>query len=176
MRYLAMMLLAVCVVASPAWAGLEVGQTPREVELKGDLGGRLDGSPWSSKELTGKVHVLFYVDPDEKDLNNDTSEALRLENFPRDQYQSYAIINMDATWKPNFFISSALEEKQKKYPNAIYVRDYDKILVKEWDLADDNSDVLVFDKDGKLIFMKAGKLTPEDIKKLTGLIRKNLDK
>ncbi|MBT3259987.1 MAG: transcriptional regulator, partial [Deltaproteobacteria bacterium] len=56
------------------------------------------------------------------------------------------------------------------------VRDYDKILVKEWDLADDNSDVLAFDKDGKLIFMKAGKLTPEDIKKLTGLIRKNLDK
>ncbi len=176
MRYLAMMLLAVCVMASSAWAGLEVGQTPKEVELKGDLGGRLDGSPWSSKELAGKVHVLFYVDPDEKDLNNDTSEALRLENFPRDQYQSYAIINMDATWLPNFAISSALEDKQKKYPNAIYVRDYDKILVKEWDLADDNSDVLAFDKAGNLIFMKAGKLTPQDINKLTGLIRENLSK
>ena len=176
MKYLAMMLLAVCVMASPAWAGLEVGEIPKEVELKGDLGGRLDGSPWSSKELAGKVHVLFYVDPDEKDLNNDTSEALRLENFPRDQYQSYAIINMASTWKPNIFISSALEDKQKKYPKAIYVKDLDKILVKEWDLADDNNDVLAFDKDGKLIFMKAGKLTPEDIKKLTGLIRKNLDK
>jgi uncharacterized protein len=176
MRYLVMMLLAVCVMASPAWAGLEVGQTPKEVELKGDLGGRLDDSPWSSKELAGKVHVLFYVDPDEADLNNDASEALRLEKFPRDQYQSYAIINMDATWLPNIVISSLLEDKQEKYPTAIYVRDYDKILVKEWDLADDNSDVLAFDKDGKLIFMKAGKLTPEDIKKLTGLIRKNLDK
>lgn len=176
MRYLAIILLTVFVMASPAWAGLEVGQTPKAVELKGDLGGRLDGSPWSSKELTGKVHVVFYVDPDEKDLNNDTSEALRLENFPRDQYQSYAIINMDATWLPNFAISSALEDKQKKYPNAIYVRDYDKILVKEWDLADNTSDVLAFDKDGKLIFMKAGKLTPEDIKKLVGLIRGNLDK
>ena len=41
---------------------------------------------------------------------------------------------MDATWLPNFAISSALEEKQEKYPNAIYVRDYDKILVKEWNL------------------------------------------
>jgi uncharacterized protein len=176
MRYLVTMLLAVCVLASPAWAGLEVGQTPKEVELKGDLGGRLDGSLWSSKELAGKVHVVFYVDPDEKDLNNDTSEALRLEDFPRDRYQTYAIINMDATWKPNIFISSALEEKQKKYPKAIYVKDLDKILVKEWDLADDNSDVLAFDKDGKLIFMKAGKLTPQDIKKLTGLIRENLSK
>jgi len=176
MKHLLMVLLSVGVMASSAWAGLEMGQMPKEVELKGDLGGRLDGSPWSSKELTGKVHVLFYVDPDEKDLNNDTTEALRLENFPRDQYQSYAIINMDATWLPNFAISSALEEKQKKYPTAIYVKDYDKVLVKEWNLADDNSDVLAFDKSGKLIFMKAGKLTPQDIQKLIGLIRENLNK
>ncbi len=174
MKHLLMILLSVGVMATSAWAGLEMGQIPKEVELKGDLGGRLDGSPWSSKELAGKVHVLFYVDPDEKDLNNETSEALRLENFPRDQYQSFAMINMDATWLPNFAISSALEEKQKKYPTAIYVKDYDKILVKEWNLADDNSDVLAFDKSGKLIFMKAGKLTPQDIQKLIGLIRENL--
>ena len=68
-------------MASPAWAGLEVGQTPKTVELKGDLGGRLDGNPWSSNELTGKVHVIFYADPDEKDLNNDTSDALRAGKF-----------------------------------------------------------------------------------------------
>ena len=40
--------------------------------------------------------------------------------------------------------------------------------------ADDNSDVLVFDKNGTLIFMKAGKLTQQEIKQLIGLIRKNL--
>jgi len=174
MKYFAMVLLALSLMISTAWAGVKVGEIPTEVELKGDLGGRIDGTPWTSKELTGKVHVVFYVDPDEKDLNNDTSEALRLEEFPRDQYQSYAIINMDATWLPNFAISSALEEKQKKYPTAIYVRDYDKILVKEWQLADDNSDVMAFDKNGKLIFMKAGKLTQQEIKELIGIIRKNL--
>ena len=42
-------------------------------------------------------------------------------------------------------------------------------------LADDNNDVLAFDKNGKLIFMKAGKLTPEDIQKLVGLIRENIN-
>ena len=36
------------------------------VELREKLGGRLDGKPWSSEELQGKVHVLFYVDPDER--------------------------------------------------------------------------------------------------------------
>jgi YtfJ family uncharacterized protein len=153
-----------------------MGQVPKEVELKGDLGGRLDGSPWSSKELKGKINVIFYVDPDERDLNNEASEALKKEKFPKDKFQSYGLINMDATWLPNFIISSSLEEKQKRYPSTIYVRDYDKILVKEWGISDDNSDVLAFDKEGKLIFKKYGKLTDSDIKELIQVIRANLDK
>ncbi|MBW1780743.1 MAG: transcriptional regulator [Deltaproteobacteria bacterium] len=155
---------------------MEMGQVPEDVELKGDLGGRLNGSPWSSNELKGKINVIFYVDPDEKDLNNDASEALKKENFPRDKFQSYGIINMDATWLPNILISSALKEKQEKYPTTIYVRDYDKVLVKAWGIADDNSDVLAFDKGGKLIFKKYGKLTDSDIKKLLEVIRVHLDK
>ncbi|MBW1852734.1 MAG: transcriptional regulator, partial [Deltaproteobacteria bacterium] len=92
------------------------------------------------------------------------------------KFQSYGLINMDATWLPNFIISSSLEEKQKLYPTTIYVRDYDKVLVKEWGISDDNSDVLAFDKEGSLIFRKDGKLNAEDIQKLIKLIRENLDK
>ena len=61
---------------------IEIGEIPPKVELKEKLGGRLDGKPWSSEELQGKVHVLFYVDPDEKDTNNPASEALDKEKFP----------------------------------------------------------------------------------------------
>ena len=53
-----------------------------ELTLKGEEGGRVDGKPWSSKELTGKVHVLFYVDPDEKDLNEHVADRLKKEDFP----------------------------------------------------------------------------------------------
>jgi len=176
MKYFVGIVFAVCLMIQPAWAGLEMGQVPKEVELKGDLGGRLDGSPWSSKELKGKVYVIFYVDPDEKDLNNETSEALDKEKFPLDKFQSYGLINMDATWLPNFAISLALEEKQERYPKTIYVRDYDKILVKEWGISDDNSDILAFDKEGKLIFRKDGKLNAEDIQKLLQVIRANIDR
>lgn len=159
-----------------AWAGIEMGKVPKQVDLKEKLGGRLDGTPWSSDELQGKVYVLFYVDPDEKDLNNDASEALRNENFPRDKFQSVAVINMDATWLPNFAISSSLKEKQKRYPTTIYVRDYKKVLVKEWALGDDNSDIVAFDKAGKVIFRKDGKLNQQEIDTLISLIRENLDK
>lgn len=175
--FLLIMVSAICLtLAQSACAGLELGETPEEVTLEGDLGGRLDGTFWSTKEMAGKVTVIFYVDPDEKDLNNDTSDALQKENFPKDKYQTFAIINMDATWLPNFAISSALKEKQKRYPTATYVRDYDKILVKAWGIADDNSDVLAFDKKGKLVFKKYGKLDDSDIQELIGLVRAHLDR
>ncbi len=165
--------LAVAFLNQPAQA-IEMGKVPPTVELKEKLGGRLDGTPWSSAELQGKVSVLFYVDPDEKDANNDASEALNAEKFPSDKYQSFGIINMAATWKPNFAISSALKDKQKRYPKTIYVRDYKKVLVKAWNIADDSSDVLVFDKKGALIFRKDGKLTAEEIKTLIKTIREHL--
>jgi len=176
LRIVLCVLFFTCLTIPSVWAGLEMGQVPKEVGLKGDLGGRLDGSPWSSKELVGKVSVIFYVDPDEKDLNNEASDALQREKFPMDQFQSYGMINMEATWLPNVLISAALEEKQEKYPTTIYVRDYEKVLVKAWDIADDTSDVLAFDKEGKLIFIKFGKLTKSDIQTLIDAVRARLDK
>jgi uncharacterized protein len=165
--------LAVFLINQVAQA-IEIGEIPPKVELKEKLGGRLDQKPWSSEELKGKVHVLFYVDPDEKDTNNDASEALDKEKFPGDKFQSVGIINMAATWLPNFAISSALKDKQKLYPKTIYVRDYKKVLVNAWKIADDSSNVLAFDKHGKLIFKKDGKLTAEEIQMLIKVIRDHL--
>ena len=159
---------------NPVAQAIEIGEIPPKVELKENLGGRLNGPPWSSAELQGKVYVLFYVDPDEKDTNNEASEALDREKFPSDKVQSVGIINMAATWLPNFAISSALKDKQKRYPDTIYVRDYKKVLVNTWKITDDNSNVFAFDKKGKLIFRKDGKLTTEEIQMLIKVIRDHL--
>jgi len=153
---------------------IELGEIPPKVELKEKLGGRLDGTPWSSAELEGKVYVLFYVDPDEKDTNNEASDALDREKFPSDKFQSVGIINMAATWLPNFAISSGLKDKQKRYPRTIYVRDYKRVLVNAWKIADDSSNVLAFDRKGRLIFRKDGKLTSEEIQTLIKVIRDHL--
>ena len=177
MKHLVKCLILVSTVfflISQAAQAIEMGQIPPKVELKEKLGGRLDGTPWSSEELQGKVHVLFYVDPDEKDTNNDASDALDREKFPGDKYQSVGIINMAASWLPNFAISSAVKDKQKRYPRTIYVRDYKKVLVNAWKIADDSSNILAFDKEGKLIFRKDGKLTPEEIKTLIKVIYDHL--
>lgn len=158
-------LVAGLALATAAWP-IEIGEVPPRVELKGKWGGRLDGSPWSSDELQGKVHIVFYVDPDEKDTNNPASEALDKEKYPDDKVGYFGIINMAATWMPNFALNMALKEKQERYKKTIYLRDYQKVLVKAWKIADDSSVVLVFDKKGRLVFRKDGKLNDAEIRNL----------
>ena len=155
-------------------AAVELGKVPSSVVLDGENGGKTDGSAWNSKMLKGKVHILFYVDPDKRDENEALSKALKKRHFDRKRYASVAMINLAATWMPNAILESKLKAKQKEFPDTIYVKDKKKVMVSKWKLADDNSDILVFDKSGKLIYKKFGKLSAKEIKDLLALIEKNL--
>lgn len=156
------------------FAELPVGQVPAKVVLDGDLGGRVTGEAWSSEELKGKVHILFYVDPDESDLNEHVTEALKKADFSKDKFASVAIINMAATWLPNAAINMKLKSKQEDFPDTTYVKDMEKIIVKKWYLDDDNSDIVVFDKNGKVLFSRDGKLSNNQVQQLLKIIRDNL--
>jgi len=153
---------------------IELGTVPKAVSIEGKEGGKVDGSAWESSMLKGKIHTVFYVDPDKRDLNNPLADALKARSFDRTKVNSVAIINLAATWLPNVFIESKLKEKQKKFPHTIYVKDKQKVLVKEWGLADDDSDILVFDQKGKLIYKKFGKVSDDEIKEIIALIEKNI--
>ncbi len=166
-------ILTLLLLSLPLMA-LSLGETPPPVTIEGDQGGKVDDSPWNSTMLKDKVHVLFYVDPDEKDTNNALSEVLKAKAFDRTHYRSVAIINLDATWMPNFAIESKLKKKQEKFPDTVYVKDKEKILVKQWGIADDSSDILLFDKSGKLIYLFEGKLDESEITKVIQLIEINL--
>jgi len=154
---------------------ITVGEVPTKVVIGDKNGGIVkDGSSWNSSSLKSKVFVMFYVDPDEKDLNNDFSSALKAKKYDRKKYGSLAVINLAATWKPNFAIESVLKTKQEEFPDTLYVKDKNSILVKEWGLADDNSDIIIFAKDGKVLFHKDGKMQKEEIQKALKIIEENL--
>lgn len=155
-------------------SAVEIGQTLPSVTLDEEKGGRVSGEAWSSSELNGKVHLVFYVDPDEKDLNNDLSDAVKAAELDRSKYASVAIINMAATWKPNFAINAALKSKQEKFPHTIYVKDMGKHLVADWKVADDNSDIIVLDKEGTVLFYHEGKVEGEQINEVIALIKDNM--
>ena len=144
-----------------AMAAPPLHQPLPEVTLAGGDGGRLDGSPWHSGELRGKVSILFYVDPDARDDNVELEKALHAEGFPRDRLQSVAVINMAATWLPDFVVEGPLEEKQKTYPDTLYLKDLHKRLVRAWGLDDEAYDVLLLDRGGRLIQYHSGPLDAE---------------
>lgn len=169
-----MIFTALILVAPSLFANLEKGKALPSLNLEGDAGGHLDGSSWNSDSMKGHPSVLYYVDPDEKDKNEDLSEALKKRDFPKDKVKFYAIINMGATWLPNFAISNSLKSKQKKYPNTTYLKDNDKKAVKEWDMADDENNVVVFNAKGEVLFSKFGKLDAEEIKELIAIVEKEL--
>ena len=161
--------------ALPLSAELPLGKIPPKIVLEGDLGGRLDGTAWNSEELiSGKVMVLFYVDPDESELNNHVSDALKAENFPLDKYGSIGMANMDATWLPNFAINIKLKSKQEKHKSTIYVKDLKKTVVNKWGLSDDNSDVILFGKDGKVLYSFDGKFSDAQVKEIIQVVKDNL--
>ena len=153
---------------------LTLGTPPPEVTIGGDDGSTVGGESWSSSSLRGKVHILFYVDPDEKETNNALSEALKAKAFDRSRYGSVAVINMAATWLPNFAIASSLRAKQEKYPDTLYVKDKRRRLVHDWGIADDSSDVLLFDKDGTLLYVHEGKVDAQGIDTVITLIEEHL--
>ena len=154
---------------------ITIGEVPKNVVLSGDNGGLVkDGTQWDSTTLKDKVLVMFYVDPDEKDLNEAFADALKEKNFDREKFGSVAVINMAASWKPNFAIQMALEKKQKKFPHTLYVKDMNSVIVKEWGVADDNSDILIFSKTGELLFHKDGKLNEEEISKALKIVEENI--
>ncbi len=165
--------MALLITGTSAMA-IELDKLPPKVTISGKDGGKLDGTSWSSSMLKGKIYTIFYVDPDKKDLNNALANALKAKNYDRKKADSIAIINLAATWLPNAILEPILKKKQKQFPNTLYVKDKNKVLVKKWHLADDNSDILIFDKRGKLMYKKFGKVSASEIKEVIELIDKNL--
>ena len=145
-------------------SALTIGETPKNVIIEGDNGGLVsDNSAWNSNTLKDKVLVLFYVKKKKKELNDEFSQTLKANKYDRSKYGSLAIINLAATWKPNFVIASVLKGKQEEFPDTLYVKDKNSVLVKEWGLRDDSSDIIIFSKNGKVLFQKDGKMSEDEI-------------
>ena len=157
-------------------SAVTVGEVQKAITIEGENGGLVkdDGASWSSSSLKNRVSVMFYVDPDEKDTNSHFSAALKAKKYDRAKFRSLAVINLAATWKPNFAIESILKDKQVEFPHTIYVKDKNSVLVKEWEVADDASNILIFSKTGKLLFYKSGAMSESDIATATTLIESNL--
>ena len=171
---LALLFSSGAVAGDPSVEVLRDGAKPPELRLDGENGGKLDGTPWDYRHYLGRIHLIFYVDPDERSDGEYLEEALDAQKFKIEQVDSSALINMKATALPNFMIGITLSAKQKKFPTTTYGKDFTKYLVKEWGLKDDAYNFIILNQKGELIYRKSGKPNPEEIAAIIELIKKNL--
>jgi len=173
LRVVLAVLFVVSLVPAMAWAGAEMGQVPPKVELKDNLGAVLTANPGAAMNSKASSCALLCGPGRERhEQRNERSTgqgeipggevSVRCHHqYGRDLHAQF----------PDFLVSQG---ETGEIPQDAVLADYKKVIVQQWKLADDSSDIVAFDKSGKVIFRKDGKLTPEEIQKLLKAIKDNL--
>jgi YtfJ family uncharacterized protein len=153
---------------------VNVGDTLPQVTLDNANGATSNGKAWHSSSLKGKVHLILYMDPDERKETQPLLDALNALDADSKAYSTVAIVNLAATWIPDVVLETLLSKKQKELKNTSFVFDKRKYLVQKWQMKDDASNVLIVDKNGKVLYQKAGNLSASEINQIIDIIRKNI--
>ncbi len=131
-----------------------------------------DGKTFTMDFWTGKVLVINYVDPDESDLNEHFTEALKKARedglLNNDTYKAIGIADCASTWKPDFLIRAIAGRKAKKY-NTVILFDYDASLRNSWGLARDTANVIILDKNRVCRAIVKGRVPDDLVEKLVKL-------
>jgi len=156
-------------VSAAAAAELKVGDKAPDFKLKDSTGKEYS---LASPEFEGRVISVFYVDPDEKDMNVHVEDALLKDPGldRKTRYKGLGITNMKATALPNFLIKGIVKSKQEK-TGAIILPDYDYTILNLWGLQNDSSNVVILDKERTCRYIYKGKLPPEEVAKMIEVIK-----
>ena len=155
------MMTWLCVVAMIQ--AVNIGDTLPQVTLEKENGGTSNDKPWHATSLKGKVHVVLYMDPDERKGTQPLLDALNQLDVDPKAYSTIAIVNLSATWMPDYILESILSKKQKELKNTSFVFDKEKMLVKKWQMTDDASNILIVDKNSKILYQKVGNASNEEV-------------
>lgn len=131
--------------------------------------------------LGEKVLIVFYTDPDVKDVNDPLSEGLKKRGIPADKFQGIGIVNCKASWIPNAAIRLKSKQKEKQFPGSVVLLDERERIKTLWGLGDcDGRGVaIVIGKDTKVKFIQYVKTQEESsslLPSVTKLILEEVNK
>jgi predicted transcriptional regulator len=131
-----------------------------------------DGTVRTLNSWAGKVLLINYVDPDESDLNEHFTDAVKRakdDGFLKSEtYTGIGIADCAATWKPNFAIRAIAGSKAKKYHTTILF-DYHGVLRNAWGLKKDTSNIIILDKQGICRAIIRGRVPDDQVAELVKL-------
>jgi predicted transcriptional regulator len=132
-----------------------------------------DGKQFTMDTWAGKVLSLTYVDPDESDLNEHFTDALKKAKdegrLTDENYKGFGIADCAATWKPDAIIKAIAGRKAKKY-NTTILFDTDATLRNAWGLAKDTSNVIILDKNRVCQAIVRGRVPDDKVESLVKLV------
>jgi predicted transcriptional regulator len=145
------LLLLVCLLSITANSQNTIGKTLQNISIK-DVNNKSCSIPYWGE----KILVIFYTDPDAKDVNEPLSTALKNRKYPLEKYQGVGISNSKDSWIPNSIIYYVAKEKQKKYPNSIILIDDNHTISNAWTLnnTDNSGYVIIIGKDKRVKFIR----------------------
>ncbi len=128
-----------------------------------------DGGFWSFKDGLGKTSLFFLVDPDDPDKLAALRDRLKQKNFSPALFHTFAVIDLEATWKPNILIKSRVAAEQKKNPITTFLFDSESKLRRIFDLKEGRTHYLLFSaSNSKIAFWQ----DPLDDKQIDEIIKK----
>jgi predicted transcriptional regulator len=130
-------------------------------------------------DIRTKVAIIFYTDPDCKNINDPLSKAIKEAGFG-DRISGIGIANCADTWIPDALIRKGALKKEKQFPGSLLLLDSNKHLAGEWGLGDcdDLSLVIVIGLDQKVKYIKYVKSESESVNsthEVIETIRKEID-
>ena len=131
-----------------------------------------DGKSFTMESWANKVLVVNYVDPDESDLNEHFTDALKKAKdeglLSPEKYKGIGIADCAATWKPNFAIRAIAGRKAEKYKSTILF-DVDASLRNAWGLEKDTANVIILDKNRICRAILRGRVPDDQVASLVQL-------
>lgn len=131
-----------------------------------------DDQFFTMQAWAGKVLLINYNDPDESDLNEHFTEAMKKakeDGLLKDEtYKGIGIADCKATWKPDALIKIIGGKKAKKY-NTVILFDYDASLRNAWGLKEDTANAILLDKDGVCRAIVRGRVPDDQVAVLVQL-------
>ncbi|MCK5784913.1 MAG: hypothetical protein KAH06_10715 [Desulfobacterales bacterium] len=131
-----------------------------------------DGKLFTMQTWAGKVLLVNYNDPDESDLNEHFTDAMKKakdDGLLKDTaYKGIGIADCKASWKPDALIKIIGGKKAKKY-NTVILFDYDASLRNAWDLKKDSANAILLDKNGVCRAIVRGRVPDDQVAVLVQL-------
>lgn len=168
------MMLGVCLILLMGCWASGVSAEPLMANMKaGDWSfNDSEGKAFTMESWAGKVLLVNYVDPDESDLNEHFTEAMKKAKdqglLKEETYKGIGIVDCKATWKPDALIRSMAGAKAKKY-NTIILFDYDATLRNAWGLAEDTANAVLLDKNRVVKAIVRGRVPDDQVETIVKL-------